>query len=160
MYLSLFTISICLMGCQSTIKKTYPSTYSEVKSSEKTVIKSLEEIYTKDLSVYVLYKPKCPVCIKNESTILSEFKSIDKSLKDFYYVDATDGIPQELHNVLTVNALEGAKTPYIVVIDNAVRSFENNQLFEPVISVRLDKKETIKATAHALKLIIKGKNND
>lgn len=132
------------------LNSTYPSTYGELSSSVKEIDKSISDLSSEKLSGYVLYKPKCPVCIKNESEIIKTFREIDEKLSNFHYIDVSNGLPDKLVDSLAVNSLEGAKTPYLIVVDRDVKSIDDDQRFEPIVSMRLSSSDEIE---HASKII-------
>lgn len=135
----------------------YSYKYDSHEISKSEIAQSVKNIDKKNVTVYIFHKSKCSTCIENEKLIVSEFEKVDKLIDSFYYINVDDGIPDEIKSVVTSDSLKNAKTPWIVVIDKDYRSFDDESIYEPVISQRLSDKETIERVEHSLEELLKQK---
>lgn len=117
------------------------------KSDMKDIVTALNN---ETFSGFIFYKPTCKTCQAMEDDIMSAFNDVQSRIKNFHYIDATDGIPQELLDSIDFSELGEVQTPYLIILDKEIKTTSESEKLIPILATRLDNTFTIDSSAKAI----------
>lgn len=142
MLLSLVCAGIIVFGFLEYDEKIENSFLNKDKTERVTDSKQLQNFEsgaTKKL-VVAIYKTNCPVCEDKQYSIN---RMLGKQNAHVMYINATKGLPDVFKSKISPSVFKGAKTPYILVL--------NNKSYTPTYAGRLDTDKKIVSLGKMLK---------
>lgn len=113
------------------------------KKNEILTEQSFKQSKEKNEQIYVLYKPNCPVCKENITTIKTELSKLSKDTKiDVHYFNTTDDLPVWFTKKFKENSLNRIHLPYLIYINKNGKKQSNKTAF--MYGKRLDSRSAVK----------------
>lgn len=107
--------------------------------TEKTFATSKEQ----NEQIYVLYKPKCPVCKENMPIIKSELAKLSKDTKiKVHYLDSTGELPEWFTKEFKDGMFRHVRVPYLIYVNKDGEKQSNKTAF--TYGKRLDSRTAVK----------------
>lgn len=114
-YLFVLAVVVALLGLLGVrgIQEGRTSGISELSISQTYTAEQFINRNSSNIHVYVLYKPKCPVCKEFGNPIADVLRSNDSST--YSVVNVESGVPAYLVDYFSSETFEGIHVPYIII---------------------------------------------
>ena len=114
-YLLAFAVVVTLLGWLGVwgIQEGRTSGLSELSIAQTYTAERSINLNTKNIHVYVLYKPNCPVCKEFGNPIADALRNNDSST--YSIINVETGVPDYLIDYFGSGTFEGIHVPYVII---------------------------------------------
>lgn len=133
-YLFVLAVVVSLLGLLGVwgIQEGRTSGLSELSIAQTYTAEQFINRNSSNIHVYVLYKPKCPVCKEFGNPIADVLRSNDSST--YSVVNVESGVPAYLSDYFRSDTFEGIHVPYIIIAQGSstlyAKRIESYELLE------------------------------